>query len=203
MGVRRIGRVRVQEEPREASPDDDGDIVALIRTDRHEALRRLMIRHGTAVYRYCREQLHDPTLADDINQQIFIEAYRDMHRFAERSTLRTWLFAIARHRVLDAVKARRRASAHIEEDDTADTPDPTPPPGDQLDDARLQEALIDCMLGLGDHVRDAVLLHYQQGFSYEEMAALCSEKAGTLQARVARALPALKACIQQRTRSRL
>lgn len=204
MGVRQVDRAPVQDEVREATADNDADVVALIRDgDHHEALRRLMTRHGTGVYRYCREQLHDATLADDVNQQIFIQAFRDMGRFAQRSTLRTWLFAIARHRVLDAVKARRRASAHLEDDDSADTPDPTPPPGDQLDDARLQLALVDCMTGLGDHIRDAVLLHYQQGFSYEEMAELCSEKAGTLQARVARALPALRACIQQRTRSKL
>src|SRR5262245_14618748 len=88
--------------------DPDGDIVELIqRGDLRSALTSLMRRHGVAVYRYCREELHDRTLADDVHQQIFIQAYRDLMRFAGRSTLRTWLFAIARHRVLDAAKSRR------------------------------------------------------------------------------------------------
>src|SRR5690349_21190021 len=153
------------------SDDPDGDIVALIdRGDRAAALTALMRRHGVAVYRYCREELHDRTLADDVHQQIFIQAHRDLHRFAARSTLRTWLFAIARHRVLDAAKSRRRAQAHIEEDDTADTPDPSPPPGERLDEARLQYALIACLCELGEHVRGVLVLRYQGGFTFEDLA---------------------------------
>jgi RNA polymerase sigma-70 factor, ECF subfamily len=180
--------------------DPDQDIISLIECgERAAALTCLMRRHGVAVYRYCREELHDRTLADDVHQQIFIQAYRDLERFAARSTLRTWLFAITRHRVLDAVKSRRRAQAHIEEDDTADMPDPTPPPGERLDEARLQQALIACLCKLGDHVRGTLVLRYQQNFTFEELGAIFGEKPGTLQARVMRALPVLRACIEART----
>jgi RNA polymerase sigma factor (sigma-70 family) len=180
--------------------DPDQDIIALIQRDeRAAALTSLMRRHGVAVYRYCREELHDRTLADDVHQQIFIQAHRDLDRFAARSTLRTWLFAIARHRVLDAAKSRRRAQAHIEEDDTADTPDPSPPPGERLDEARLQHAMIECLRKLGEHVRGTLVLRYQQGLTFEELGAVFSEKPGTLQARVMRALPVLRACIEAKT----
>ncbi len=183
--------------------DPDAHIVRLIArgrdADRNQALRLLMSRHGRAVYRYCREELHDTVLADDVHQQIFIEAHRDLARFRGRSTLRSWLFGIARHRVLDAAKSRRRAEAHIEEDDTADAPDPRPLPCEQLDRARLEHALAHCLGGLGAHVRSTLLLRYQQGLSFEEMAEVCSEKPGTLQARVTRALPVLRACIEART----
>src|ERR1041385_3891988 len=162
-----IGSIQDSEPESEGSGprgDPDADIVALIeRGELHPALTGLMRRHGTAVYRFCREELHDRTLADDVHQQIFIQAYRDLTRFAGRSTLRTWLFAIARHRVLDAAKSRRRAQAHIEEDDTADTPDPTPPPGERLDEARLHSAMIRCLSRLGAQVRDVLVLRYQQG----------------------------------------
>jgi RNA polymerase sigma-70 factor (ECF subfamily) len=187
--------------------DPDHDIVRLIHSGRGphltEALRLLMRRHGNAVYRYCRDALHDTTLADDVHQQIFIEAHRDMPRFAARATIRTWLFAIARHRVLDAAKSRRRALAHLEEDDTADRPDPTPAPGERIDEARLQHALIACLVELGEHVRTAMLLRYQQGFTYEEIGAVCDEKPGTLQARVTRALPVLRSCIEGRTKGKV
>jgi len=184
--------------------DPDRDIVRLInRGDRTAALTALMQRHGVAVYRYCREELHDRTLADDVHQQIFIQAHRDLLRFAARSTLRTWLFAIARHRVLDAAKSRRRAQAHIEDDDTADAVDPTPPPGDQLDEARLRRALITCLHRLGEHARSVLVLRYQQGMTFEELADLYRAKPGTLQARVMRALPALRRCIETRTGARV
>jgi len=184
--------------------DPDRDIVQLIsRGDLTAALTSLMQRHGTAVYRYCREELHDRTLADDVHQQIFIQAHRDLRGFGGRSTLRTWLFAIARHRVLDAAKSRRRAEAHIEEDDTADAVDPTPPAGERLDDARLQLTLIHCLRKLGEHARGVLVLRYQQGLTFDDLAVIYGEKPGTLQARVMRSLPALRRCIEARTGARL
>lgn len=188
----------------DAAVDADQDVVRLVDAgDRDGALRLLMQRHGTAVYRYCREALRDATLADDVHQRVFIEAHRDFTKFARRSLLRTWLFAIARHRVLDALKSRKRAHAHLEDDESADLPDPRPSPAERIDDARLREALAACLDELGEHVRSAVLLRYQQGFTFEEMAEVCDAQAGTLQARVQRALPKLRDCIESRTKGAL
>lgn len=187
---------------RDASPsaDPDSDVVGLVANgDMTGALRLLMARHGPAVYRHCREALHDATLADDVQQQVFIAAFRDLPRFSQRASVRTWLFAIARHRVLDAVKARRRAGSHIEEDDALDVPDPRPSAGESIDDVRLRKALAACVGKLPEKVRIALLLRFQQGFSFEDMAVVCRKKPGTLQAQVTRALPRLRACIELRT----
>jgi RNA polymerase sigma-70 factor (ECF subfamily) len=158
-----------------------------------------MQRHGTAVYRYCREELRDATIADDVHQQVFLAAFRDLRRFSGRSSVRTWLFAIARHRVLDAAKARRRALAHVEANNPASAPDPRPPASEAIDDARLREALLACLAQLREDVRTALLMRFQQGFTFEEMAVVCGERAGTLQAKVTRAFPVLRACIENRT----
>lgn len=183
-----------------SSTDPDSDVVGLVANgDMTGALRLLMARHGTTVYRYCREALRDATLADDVQQQVFIAAFRDLPGFSQRASVRTWLFAIARHRVLDAVKARRRAGSHIEEDDAMDVPDPRPSAGESIDDVRLGQALVDCLRKLREKVRIALLLRFQQGFSFEDMAVVCQEKPGTLQAQVTRALPILRACIELRT----
>jgi len=185
---------------RGAVGDPDADVARLAQAgDSNAAIRLLMQRHGDAVYRFVRNALRDDARADDVHQRIFIEAYRDLRRFSGRSSLRTWLFAIARYRVIDALKARAREEGRVGEGDGAEAPDPRASPGEQLDDARLREALARCLDKLGEHVRSAVLLRYQQGFSFEEMAEIMREKPGTLQARVARALPILRACIAATT----
>lgn len=158
-----------------------------------------MQRHGTAVYRYCREALRDTVLAEDVQQQVFIAAFRDLPKFNRRSTVRTWLFAIARNRVLDAAKSRSRAQSHIDGDDATSVPDPGPSLGDSLDDARLRDALLVCLDKLTPSMQSALLLRFQQGFTFEEMAAVCDEKPGTLQAQVTRTLPKLRECIESRT----
>ncbi|HEU4732775.1 MAG TPA: sigma-70 family RNA polymerase sigma factor [Kofleriaceae bacterium] len=163
------------------------------------AIRKLMQRYGKAVYRYCREALSDGALADDVLQVVFIEAFRDLGRFRGRSSIRTWLFAIARHRVLDAAKSRRRAQSHIEPADLVHVVDVRPSPGESLDERRLVDALRLCLGELRAPVRAALLLRFQQGFTFEEMALVCRERPGTLQAQVSRALPVLRACIENRT----
>jgi len=184
---------------RAAIADRDGDVLALIeRGDTEGAVRRLMVRHGTAIYRFCREALHDAALADDVHQQVFIAAFNDLSTFRRCSTVRAWLFGIARHRILDAAKSRGRAHARIEEADPTELPDLCPSPSAVLDDAQLQEALVACMRELDEGLRVLLLLRYQQGLSFEEMAIACGEKAGTLHARVARALPVLRARIERR-----
>ncbi|HTJ40483.1 MAG TPA: sigma-70 family RNA polymerase sigma factor [Kofleriaceae bacterium] len=184
----------------ERADDPDQDVRDLIAVREHtRALRLLMQRHGAALYRFCREALRDATLADDVHQQVFIEAYRDFDRYGGRSTLRTWLFAIARHRCLDAAKGRTRWTSRFKNEAGDELSDPHPTAGERIDDARLRSSLETCLDELGEHVRTAVLLRYQQGFSFEDMSSVCREKAGTLQARVSRALPVLRACIEKKT----
>ncbi len=179
--------------------DPDADVLELVRRDRtREAAQLLMKRHGAAVYRYCRSELRDATLAEDVHQQVFIEGFRDLPRFSRVSTLKIWLFAIARHRVLDAAKKRRRTLSHFDQVDDADAVDPRPSPAQAIDDARLLEALTACLDEIGEEARTALLLRFQQGFTFEEMAEICREKAGTLHARVARVLPRLRALIEAR-----
>src|SRR4030095_7994221 len=100
--------------------DPDSDVLDQVANgDMTGALRRLMQRHGTSVFRYCREALRDRALAEDVHQQVFIAAFRDLPQCSGRSTVRTWLFAIARHRLLDAAKSRRRARSHVDGEDAA------------------------------------------------------------------------------------
>jgi RNA polymerase sigma-70 factor, ECF subfamily len=167
-----------------------GDVVA--------AASRLRQRHGVAVYRYCREALRDAALADDVHQQVFLHVLRDLPRFAGRSMVRVWLFRIARNRVLDAAKRRGRTERRLVALEHVELHDLTPSPIDAIDDARLREALVASIGELDEPVRTALLLRYQQGFTFEQMAVICGERAGTLNARVTRALPRLRAKIEAR-----
>jgi len=186
--------------PRAEDPDDD--VLELVRGgDIRGALERLMQRHGTSVYRYCRAALADPALADDIQQQVFIEAFRDLPRFAGRSTVRTWLLGIARHRVLDAAKRRRRSRSHLDDacaPTAAEHADPRALPGEWIDETRLLSVLVECVYELEEPARTSVLLRFQQGLSYDEMAQISGENPGTLQARVSRALRRLRDLIEAR-----
>lgn len=182
-------------------PDELAD--AFARCDYRQLITLLMERYGDDVHRFVCELVRDDVLADDVHQQIFIDAYRDLPRFAGRSSIKTWLFGIAWHRCLDALKIRRRLLARFTSEPAVEQSDATPTPGERIDDARLCATLVRCLDEVSPETRTAILLRYHEDFTFEDMAAVCDEKAGTLQARVARALPALRACIESRTGARV
>jgi RNA polymerase sigma-70 factor (ECF subfamily) len=162
------------------------------------AVNLLMRRHGARVYRFCRAALHDAALADDVLQLVFEQVLRDLPRFQRRVPAVAWILGIAHHRMLDAVRQRGRSQSRTGEIDLDCIEDSAPSALQALDHARLMAALTVALTKLDLRSRAAVLLRYQQGLSFEEMAKVCGEKPGTLQARVARALPRLREIVSRR-----
>lgn len=179
--------------------DDDAVILAAIRRDDlRAALTLIDQRFGAAVYRFVRNLVGADDLADDVYQTTLIEAYRDLPTFGGRSSLRTWLFSIARHRCLDALKASRRRAARFES--TADAPevaDHGPRADQRMTDAQLLAALERCLEQVPPELRMVLLLRFQEGFGYDDIARITRLRNETLRARVSRAMPALRACIER------
>ena len=156
--------------------------------------------HGKAVFGLCLRELHDRGLAEDVTQQVFLEAYRDLDRFQQRSSVRTWLFGIAYHRCLDAHKRKQRRLQRIETDESAvaATEDAGTGPHERFEDAQRWAALEDCLAQLPLEVSATVLMRFQTGATYEELALELEATADALQARVARALLALRSCMESK-----
>jgi RNA polymerase sigma-70 factor (ECF subfamily) len=144
--------------------------------------------------------LRDRALAEDVAQQVFWEAHRDMSQFEGRSSIRTWLFRIALHRCQDAIKSRKRRDARFELDDAPGEtlPDDAPAADALVDRQRLLAALDECLAHLSPDVRATVLARFQTGMTFEELAESLDAKPDTLQTRVARALPVLRTCLERK-----
>ena len=163
---------------------------ALRRGDHRAALTILMRAHGDAIFRYCL-RLVGEHLAEDVHQVTFVHAFRSFHQFHGRSSLRTWLYGIARHRGLDALRKQRRRPVNVAEaPDVAD-------PGSTVDGRLSARQLLErCLEKLAPKARDSIVLRYQEGMSYPEMAEVCDEKPAALQMRVSRVLPRLRRCLE-------
>lgn len=189
----RSGEADAQRAP---GPEEEA-LEALERRDYEAALTVLMSAYGGPLYRYCRHMMGDDARAEDVHQMTFVQAYQALPGFVHRSTLRTWLYGIARHRCLDALKVGRRRQARFKlVGDLPESADPAAGAEERLAARDRSRLLARCLRVLAPKARSAVLLRYQEGLSYPEMAALSRERAPTLQARVARALPALRRCLE-------
>jgi RNA polymerase sigma-70 factor (ECF subfamily) len=126
------------------------------------------------VWRMC-AHLGNRNSADDLTQETYARAFAALHRFAGRSSARTWLLAIARRTCADAVRhnVRVRALPAARERTAAD-------PAETV----TSRALLDT---LDPERREAFVLTQLVGLSYAEAADVCGCPVGTIRSRVARA----------------
>src|SRR6187431_2876025 len=91
----------------------DAATVALARDGDSEAFRALVERHSRAVYRLAYRMTGSAQDAEDIVQETFLKAYRQLSRFESRANFSTWLHRIAVNCSIDLMRARpHRESGH-------------------------------------------------------------------------------------------
>ena len=153
----------------------DGITSAALRARRGDtAAATAFVRATQAdVWRLC-THLGSRSTADDLTQETYARAFASLHRFAGRSSARTWLLSIARRVCADAVRDAVRARG-------VDAPARTAP--DPADSVALRALLG----GLDAERREAFVLTQMVGLSYAEAAEVCSCPVGTIRSRVARA----------------
>lgn len=155
--------------------------------------------HYPAVFGYCLRVLRSYDLAEDVTQHVFEHAYRDFHRFEGRSSVLTWLLSIAYHRSMDGLRATRKLPIIESNDDAvADHEDPGEDPFEHLGHMEILEALEGCLSRLPPEMRATVLLRYQTGATYEQLAAQLDAATAALQMRVVRAMRLLKRCLESK-----
>jgi RNA polymerase sigma-70 factor (ECF subfamily) len=142
----------------------------------------------TDVWRLC-AALGDRDSADDLTQETYLRAFASLHRFEGRSTLRTWLLAVARRVCADAIRARRRRPTLVRVDPV------DVEVGDGVDRVGESAAVGDLLARLDADRREAFVLTQVVGLSYGEAAEVAGVPVGTIRSRVARARGDLMAAL--------
>ena len=164
------------------------------------ALALLLRAYGPGLFRFCAEQLGDAQEAEDMLQTVFIQAFQALKGYEPRSSLRAWLYGIARHRCQDAGRSRRRWLRVVEPqaDELPERADPRPDGEARLVAGSIGAALDECLQRLSPKARETVSLRFRAGLTYEEIAEASGDEVGTLRVRVARALPVLRECLRSK-----
>lgn len=166
----------------------DAQLIArvLIQEDRH-AFGELVRRHQSAV-RACLRKLTsgNHALADDLAQETFLLAYRNLKSFRQEAKFSTWLYRIAYNAFL--AEARKRKEVQLPEDEDADD---TATPVART--AALSVDLERAMAKLSDAERAAIVQCYHNDLSHEEAAFVLGCPVGTVKTHILRAKQKLKA----------
>jgi RNA polymerase sigma-70 factor (ECF subfamily) len=185
-------------DPTVNSVDDRAAEDALLRARDGDAAAFAQIYrlHQPAVLRYLRVMV--PSEAEDVASETWLQAVRDFHRFRGNAAgLRAWLVTIARHRALDALRARRRRPADAW--DPAALPDRAAP---EDTEALTAESLatrraLALIARLPTEQAEAVLLRVVVGLDAPAAAAVLGKRAGAVRMATSRGLARLEQLISE------
>jgi RNA polymerase sigma-70 factor (ECF subfamily) len=152
------------------------------------------------ILRYVRSMVHDPAEADDITQETFLRAHRNLATLQDQAKLSPWLYRIATNLCYDRFRqtsSRPRPQSLGEVADAssqAELADDTAPRLDQVIEQKEMSACVQEYLdSLSDSYRAVILLHDMQGLNNPEIAEMLGCSLATVKIRLHRARARLRA----------
>ena len=181
----------------------DAQLVERVVAGDHDAFRQLVERYQRPVYGLLLRMVRAPALAEDLAQETLIKAHRAIATFDRSRKFSSWLFKIAHNTAIDHLRKNRPQTVPLEttEGERMDPLAVLAAPENQSPEARargrdLAEALQETLMALRPDYREAVLLRFQQGLSYEEIADILALPLGTVKTHLHRARKQMAAALR-------
>jgi RNA polymerase sigma-70 factor (ECF subfamily) len=157
-----------------------------------DAFTELVERYQRRLRYFLRKMLRNVQGAEDALQDTWLDVFRAVPRLADAGAFRAWLYRIARDRALRELRKRRVPSQPLEDVDVEEE-DETEAEFTAEDVERIHKALDELA---ADH-REAVILRYVEGMSYEEIGRVVGCQVGTVRSRLHYAKRALRGLLER------
>jgi RNA polymerase sigma-70 factor (ECF subfamily) len=183
-------------------PQTDIATVALARGGDSEAFRTLVERHSRAVFRLAHRMTGNPSDAEDVVQETFLKAYKQLGRFESRANFSTWLHRIAVNCSIDLIRSRpHREAGH----DSADLEAMGSEDGDEsrqhtperlMLSTEVQDRINTAMSALSHRERAAFVLRHFEGNSIEDISRSLGLKTNATKHSIFRAVRKMRAALE-------
>jgi RNA polymerase sigma-70 factor (ECF subfamily) len=182
-----------EEEGKAGGPAGDDVLVVRAKAGDISAFENLYRRHVGRVYALCVRLTRDPFLAEDVTQEVFVQAWRKLREYREESALSSWLHRIAVNAVLGAQRARRRREFWL----AAFRWFRAAGGAASVGNPALRVDLDTAISSLPDSARNVFVLHDVEGYRHEEIAAMLGIAPGTCKAQLHHARRRLRKELEQ------
>ena len=159
--------------------DPDAALMLRARRGDRAAFSGLVDKYKQPVMNFIHRSLRDEAEAEDLAQNVFLQAWKSRGRYRQTAKFSTWLFTIARNLCLNEIRRRSRHPAESIEEEHAEHEDQPHrqyedrsqmAPPEQLLQGELARKIEEALAGLPENQRTAILLCRQDELSYEEIA---------------------------------
>ncbi len=151
--------------------------------------------HTEALYRTALRMTKNEVDAEDLVQETLLKAYRSFDRFEKGTNAKAWLFKIMTNTFINNYRAKQKESTSISFDDVDDSylhsqlrdkPSETGNPERDFYNKILDKDVVEAIEKLPPEFRMVVVLAFNEGFAYQEIANILGIQVGTVKSRLHR-----------------
>lgn len=186
---------------------NENDLVNKAKQGDRTAFDALVKHCARDIYNLCFRLCGNKAAAEDIAQDAFIAAYKNMAKFQQKSAFAGWVYRIAINTWKNRVRYEKRRFffKHDSLDEAMETedgqvqkqlPDDKPAPDSGMEKSEKSGRIQKALLELGAEAKEMIVLRDMEELSYEEIAGVLRLPLGTVKSRIARAREALRVKLQ-------
>jgi RNA polymerase sigma-70 factor, ECF subfamily len=182
----------------------DNQLAAEALSGDKKSLEILLGRYLKPVYGFVYRMTNGSHETEDIVQETFVKAWKKLKNFDQGKNFKVWFFAIAKNTAIDHLRKKQPISfAEFENDEGKNWieetfEDSAPLPPELFERKQLKKELETAMAKLSPKSRMAVILHYRDHLTFNEIGEVLGEPLHTVKSRHRRALIALKGWLTEK-----
>jgi RNA polymerase sigma-70 factor (ECF subfamily) len=169
--------------------ESDEALYARVKRGDMRAFDELYARHATRLFGFLRGQLATPADAEDVMHEAILATLESAEVTFDAGSFRTWLYRIARNRVLNRLRSQGRGKGALVKMAVPD--EPAPAADDRMAREELLRALDGAVARLPPTLSDLYHLR-SSGLSYDEMATVLGIPLGTIKSRMSQMVHLLR-----------
>ena len=191
----RTPRSRIDRIPSQTFPDptpfvSDADLLARLRGGDHAAFDAIFRQWYEPVVRSANRVLHDPGVAEELSQDVFLELWRRRETLAPDSSVAGYLMQAVRNRALNHLRhlhVQKKSAVYVEA-----LSEPAEQADAETEAGELQDAIRDAIAALPPRTREVFLLSRERNLRYSEIAEQLGVSVKAVEANMSRALRQLR-----------
>ena len=167
--------------------------------------------YGDSLYRFALARIQNPAVAEELVQETFLAALRSQNNFQGRSSAKTWLIAILKHKIIDHLRKKKPEESSENIEGFADSDDPlfterggwqirpskwSTNPGKLYEQKEFMNVFYRCVSGLPERHASAFMLREMDGLSTEEICKILNITTTNCWVLLYRARMQLRRCIE-------
>jgi len=177
--------------------DSDSDLLGAVVAGEQTAFERLYRLYEKRLYQYVYTLVNDQTVAEDVVGETMMAIWRGAGTFSGTSRLSTWIFGIARHKSLDALRRTGRRQREVDLDNAADLPSSCDGPLEGIHRKQVESLTKQALATLSREHQEVLRLVFYEELPYHEIATLLSIPSNTVKTRVFYAKQHLKRALDR------